>query len=95
MDIINQILAGIGKSSYRRLDKSELNQGRWRLPAGIKGYLVEPDRKKAIFLSVKASLPGDTIIIAGKGHETYQIVGNKKLSFDDREVAKAALKGIR
>ena len=95
VDIINQILAGIGKSSSRRLDKSELNQGRWRLPAGIKGYLVEPDRKKAIFLSVKASLPGDTIIIAGKGHETYQIVGNKKLSFDDREVAKAALKGIR
>jgi UDP-N-acetylmuramyl-tripeptide synthetase len=95
VDIINQILAGIGKASSRRIDESELNQGCWRLPAGIKGYLVEPDREKAIFLSVKASLPGDTIIIAGKGHETYQIVGDKRLSFDDREVAKAVLKDIR
>ncbi|WDN88096.1 UDP-N-acetylmuramoyl-L-alanyl-D-glutamate--2,6-diaminopimelate ligase [Desulfosarcina sp. BuS5] len=95
VDIINQILSGIGKSSSRRLDKAELNKGRWKLPGGIKGYAVEPDRQKAIFLSVKASLPGDTIVIAGKGHETYQIVGDKRLSFDDREVAKAALKDIR
>jgi UDP-N-acetylmuramyl-tripeptide synthetase len=95
VDIINQIISGIDKSSSRRLDKAELNEGRWKLPGGIKGYLVEPDRQKAIFLSIKASLPGDTIIIAGKGHETYQIVGDKKLLFDDREVAKAALEDIR
>ncbi|MBL0731815.1 MAG: UDP-N-acetylmuramoyl-L-alanyl-D-glutamate--2,6-diaminopimelate ligase, partial [Desulfosarcina sp.] len=95
LDIINQILAGIDKTSSRRLDKSELNKGRWKLPGGINGYLVEPDREKAIFLSIKASLPGDTIIIAGKGHETYQIIGDKKISFDDHEVVRAALKGIR
>ena len=95
LDIINQILAGIGKESSLRINESELNKGRWRLPDGIKGSLVEPDREKAIFLSIKASLPGDTIIIAGKGHETYQIIGDKRLSFDDREVAKAALRDIR
>jgi len=95
LDIIKQILAGIGKASSQRIEESELNKGRWRLSADIKGYLVEPDREKAIFLSIKASLPGDTIIIAGKGHETCQIVGDKKLSFDDREVVRAALKDIR
>ena len=52
-----------------------------------RGFVVEPDRKKAIRLGITAARPGDTVLIAGKGHETYQIIGDKILSFDDREEA--------
>lgn len=53
---------------------------------------VEPDRRKAIFHAIFEAQPGDFVLIAGKGHETYQIVGTQKLPFDDREVAREALK---
>jgi UDP-N-acetylmuramoyl-L-alanyl-D-glutamate--2,6-diaminopimelate ligase len=50
-------------------------------------YSSIPDRRDAIREAVRAARPGDTVIIAGKGHEDYQIVGNERLSFDDRVVA--------
>lgn len=50
-------------------------------------YLVEPDREKAIYLAIQAAEPGDAVLIAGKGHETGQIVGDEIYSFDDRETA--------
>ncbi|TYT74572.1 UDP-N-acetylmuramoyl-L-alanyl-D-glutamate--2,6-diaminopimelate ligase [Desulfobotulus mexicanus] len=50
--------------------------------------LVEKDREKAILEAIAMAGPGDTILIAGKGHENYQIVGDKVLSFDDRTVAR-------
>lgn len=53
---------------------------------------VEHDRRKAIRFAVNAVLPGDAVLIAGKGHETVQIVGNEKLPFDDRLEAAAALR---
>ncbi len=56
-----------------------------------KGYAVEADRRAAIRLSVMASQLGDTILIAGKGHEPYQVVGREKQPFDDRLEAAAAL----
>ena len=56
-----------------------------------KGYIIKKDRNSAIQLAVRASAPGDTILIAGKGHETYQIIGDQTLPFDDRERARAAL----
>ncbi len=57
---------------------------------GSKFYLVEPDRKKALNLAVKISRPKDTILAAGKGHETYQIIGTEKIHFDDAEELAAA-----
>jgi len=54
-------------------------------------YVMELDRHKAIELAIHAAKPGDTVLIAGKGHETYQIVGDTTLPFDDRVVARAAL----
>jgi UDP-N-acetylmuramoyl-L-alanyl-D-glutamate--2,6-diaminopimelate ligase len=49
------------------------------------------DRRKAIAWALEQAQPGDCVLIAGKGHETYQIVGDRKLSFDDREVARSWL----
>lgn len=55
-------------------------------------YHVEPDRRTAIFHAVKMAQPNDFVLIAGKGHETYQIVGTIKRPFDDREIAREALR---
>ncbi len=49
------------------------------------GVLVEPDRRAAIRRAFALSQPGDVILLAGKGHEPYQIVGDRKLPFSDRE----------
>jgi UDP-N-acetylmuramoyl-L-alanyl-D-glutamate--2,6-diaminopimelate ligase len=47
---------------------------------------IEPDRKKAIELALKAATKDDIVLIAGKGHETYQIIGKKKINFCDKAV---------
>ena len=57
-----------------------------------KNIFIEPDRKKAIFAAVKMAKPKDVILIAGKGHETYQILGSRVIDFDDRKKAWQALK---
>ncbi len=51
----------------------------------------EPDRHTAIFSAINEAGPDDIVLIAGKGHEDYQIIGNRKHHFDDREVAAEAL----
>jgi len=56
---------------------------------------VEEDRAKAIRLALSNAQKGDLVLIAGKGHETYQIVGETKHHFDDREVAKQVLKELK
>jgi len=50
-------------------------------------YEVEPDRRRAIFRALDLAQPGDIVLIAGKGHEDYQIIGKQKHHFSDREVA--------
>jgi UDP-N-acetylmuramoyl-L-alanyl-D-glutamate--2,6-diaminopimelate ligase len=59
-----------------------------------RGYLVMPDRKEAIVTGIKLSRAGDVILIAGKGHENYQIIREKRVHFDDREEAINALKAL-
>jgi len=54
-------------------------------------YLVIPDRAEAIETAVSFAEPGDVVVIAGKGHEDYQIVGSTKHRFDDREQARMAV----
>ena len=55
---------------------------------------VEPDREKAIRLAIAEAREDDVVLIAGKGHEDYQIFADRTIHFDDREVAEAALREI-
>lgn len=57
-------------------------------------YEVVSDRRDAIYKAIFEAKAGDVVIIAGKGHENYQIVGNDKFHFDDREEASDALKKL-
>lgn len=57
-------------------------------------YELEPDRARAIHKAVEMASPGDVVLIAGKGHETYQIIGGVTHDFDDRLVAGAAIRSL-
>lgn len=54
-------------------------------------YEIIPNRREAIDLAIALAERGDAVVVAGKGHEYYQIIGAERLPFDDREVARAAL----
>jgi UDP-N-acetylmuramyl tripeptide synthase len=88
--IINQILFGTRQVCQKEYSAAELRNG----TPPEKGYTVEPDRRQAIRLAIAASRPGDTVLIAGKGHETYQILSGGTIAFDDRTVAAQALADV-
>jgi UDP-N-acetylmuramoyl-L-alanyl-D-glutamate--2,6-diaminopimelate ligase len=54
-------------------------------------HVIEPDRAKAIRLAIGQASAGDVVLIAGKGHETYQVLKDRTIHFDDREVAREVL----
>jgi UDP-N-acetylmuramoyl-L-alanyl-D-glutamate--2,6-diaminopimelate ligase len=84
LGIIAEIEAGLaGTGAVRRTAAEAL--------AGAPGYVVEPDRRAAIELAVACARPGDAILLAGKGHEDYQLAGTERRHFDDREEARRAL----
>ena len=56
--------------------------------------IVEPDRKEAIRRALTDAKPDDAVVVAGKGHEDYQIVGTERRHFDDRETVRELLKGM-
>ena len=58
-------------------------------------YQIIPDRRDAIHQAIAKAKREDVVLIAGKGHETYQIVGNDKFHFDDREIAREALESLK
>ena len=57
-------------------------------------YIALSDRREAISRAIAEAIDGDVVIIAGKGHENYQIIGNDKFHFDDRETAEEAIKAM-
>ena len=65
------------------------------LRAAGRHYLKVVDRREAIHRAVAEARAGDIVVIAGKGHEDYQIIGSEKRHFDDREVAREALSAGR
>ncbi len=85
--IIAEICQGVGRIHPRAWSEDEAVRGEG------KGYVVVPDRRAAIALAVTALRPGDVLLVAGKGHEDYQIIGKEKFHFDDREELRLALAG--
>ena len=81
--IISQIEQGITGLGLYRCDSERLQD---------RGYCVIADRRKAIETALSLANPGDVVLIAGKGHEDYQLIGNTRLHFDDREEARRILK---
>jgi UDP-N-acetylmuramoyl-L-alanyl-D-glutamate--2,6-diaminopimelate ligase len=55
-------------------------------------YRIEPDREKALELALTEAREGDVVLLAGKGHETYQVLKQGEVEFDDREKARAILR---
>lgn len=88
-EIIESIITGIKRVRSKEYKSPDLANG-FTEP----GYIVIPDRRTAIMQGIKAARPEDTVVIAGKGHETYQIIGKETLPFDDRRVAKEAIGAI-
>lgn len=56
--------------------------------------MVEPDRAKAIRHAIEQAAAGDVVLIAGKGHETYQVLKDRTIHFDDRETAREVLRSM-
>jgi UDP-N-acetylmuramoyl-L-alanyl-D-glutamate--2,6-diaminopimelate ligase len=62
---------------------------------GSRGYVVDADRPRAIDLAIELARRGDVVVVAGKGHEDYQIIGTVKHHLDDREEVRRALERRR
>ena len=82
--IVEAILPGVEASGQPRREAL----------GGARGYVVEVDRRAAIRQALAAAEAGDTVLIAGKGHEDYQILGTTKHPFDDRVEAAAAIAAL-
>jgi UDP-N-acetylmuramoyl-L-alanyl-D-glutamate--2,6-diaminopimelate ligase len=89
MTIIEDILAGVRKQGL-----PPYNIGDAIKSPSARGYIVEPDRSRAIEMAIRISRHWDMILIAGKGHEANQIIGKQTVPFDDRLFARKALEVI-
>ncbi len=86
--IIAEIRKGVEKVHPREWSREEAASAEGR------GYVVIPDRREAIRFAVSLLRKGDLLLVAGKGHEDYQIIGRQKFHFDDREELRRALDGL-
>jgi len=75
-DIIDEIIAGFERNTQYAIRNTKI---------------IEPDRRKAIELAIKTAGKDDIVLIAGKGHENYQIIGTQKFDFSDRQIAQELL----
>jgi UDP-N-acetylmuramoyl-L-alanyl-D-glutamate--2,6-diaminopimelate ligase len=86
--IVDMIGTGVRRTGIEELSAVELHRAE-------RGFHVEVDRRTAIRRAVAAARAGDSVLIAGKGHEDYQILGTQKIHFDDREEARTAFAQAR
>ncbi len=87
-DIIRDIIPGFEKCSIPDCVQKE----RTTHDARRNRIIIEPDRKRAIELAIESASKDDIVLIAGKGHEDYQIIGKQKFHFSDKEIAQNYLK---
>ena len=64
-------------------------------PEGSCDRVLIPDRAEAVAYAVSIAAPGDTVLLAGKGHETYQLVGREKIPYREKDVLLSALEKSR
>jgi UDP-N-acetylmuramoyl-L-alanyl-D-glutamate--2,6-diaminopimelate ligase len=83
--IIGEVEQGLIAAGLKRIGTAEIAE---------RGYLVEPDRRAAIAAAIELAGRDDVVIIAGKGHEDYQLVGSRVLKFDDRAVVREIAAGL-
>jgi UDP-N-acetylmuramoyl-L-alanyl-D-glutamate--2,6-diaminopimelate ligase len=82
--ILEDIEPGLRAANVPQLDAEQL-------PTAKRGYLMHEDRRAAIELAIGNAAPEDVVLIAGKGHEKFQIIGTRKEPFDDCDEARKAL----
>lgn len=107
MAIIEEIMAGIRDRGPGTGDQGAADRGSSNHQSRVTSHgeapgprpealvEVEPDRRKAIYRAIELAQPGDMVIIAGKGHEPYQEIKGVKYPFDDRVVAREALRQLK
>jgi len=83
--ILDEVREGIQRIHPRECSRQEA------AALSGKGFIAIPDRREAIVFSVAILRPGDLLLVAGKGHEDYQVMGHERIHFDDREELRRAL----
>ena len=86
--ILDEIEPGLKSAGKRAVDPRHAR-------SGAEGYCIVPDRREAIEVALRCAERGDVVLIAGKGHEDYQIVGAEKRPFDDRAEARRILEELQ
>src|SRR5262245_16233718 len=92
--ILDEIEAGVARTGIKRFHAADFglqisgSENQAARSEMERGYCMEVDRRAAIRTALRWARPGDLVLIAGKGHEDYQILGTAKIHFDDREVAR-------
>ncbi len=95
--IIKEIMTGMEKGTFTKKAKKVPVKKSTRekeiiVEPAAKQTIVEPDRAKALKKSIEISQPGDIVVAAGKGHETYQVIHSGRIDFDDHLILKQAVK---
>jgi UDP-N-acetylmuramoyl-L-alanyl-D-glutamate--2,6-diaminopimelate ligase len=88
--IIEEVVQGIREEGIAFRDPTEIAGS----PAGTRVFSSVVDRREAIGLAIRIARPGDTVVVAGKGHEEFQILGGQRVPFRDEEEVVRALRGI-
>jgi len=85
--ILDEVSAGAEQAAGIRIEAAKLG-------TASRGYCVVVERAEAIGAAIRAAGAGDTVLLAGKGHEDYQIIGNERQHFDDRDEARAVIASL-
>jgi UDP-N-acetylmuramoyl-L-alanyl-D-glutamate--2,6-diaminopimelate ligase len=88
LSIIREIEKGLAEHGVKISSPDAAQQ----IAPGKKPYYIIPGRHEAVAVAVGLARPGDSVVLAGKGHENYQIIGENKMHFDDREVAREEIR---